>query len=207
MKATKALGLATFLSFTISVVLLFTANPQALEEVKTLSITGYNVHGLSEQHRVMFMNYVVPGLLMALFGLSLSKEYKKWTEGKVGCYLLTLSGLFWASLALNPFNPTSEETFLGYLFYLQPCFAWAAGAIALLLIGLDKSVQIGSRNMKWFTLALAAVMLSSIMYLLFQLNQYSGVVSAVGWVVYFSWFALISVQKSHQPTKRILNPR
>ncbi|MBF9252584.1 hypothetical protein I2I11_04700 [Pontibacter sp. 172403-2] len=207
MKLTKLLGITTFLSYLVSVCILFTTNAHALQEVQYLSVTGYNIEGLAGQSRVMILNYLLPGLLMALFGLSLSKKYKAQTAGKIGSFIFVVSGISWMSFSFSPLYPNGTMNGFDFelLHYIKVFFAWGAGVIALILISSD-SKEIGiNKTIKWTGIAIAVLMVFEMLYYWFI--NYSGTISAVSWTVYFMWFALFATQKNLQPTKRILNPR
>jgi hypothetical protein len=205
MKITKLLGVATFLSYLASVCLLFTTNTQALQEMQFLSVTGYNIKGLAEQNRVIILNYILPGLLMTLFGLSLSKEYKAQSPGKIGSFMFVFSGISWMSFSFTPLYPNSATNNFDFelLHSLKAFFSWGAGVIALILVNSDyKEIEI-SKTMKWVGITIAVLMVFEMLY--FWFVDYSGIVSAISWTVYFMWFALFATLKSLQPTKRILN--
>ena len=207
MKIPKLLGVPTFLSYLVSVCLLFTTNAQALQEVQYLSVTGYNIEGLAEQNRVMILNYILPGLLMALFGLSLSKEYKAQSPGKIGSLMFVVSGISWMSFSFSPLYPNGATNNFDFelIHYVKAFFAWGAGVIALILISSDFKEQGINKTVKWVGIAIALLMVFEMLY--FWFIDYPGIISAISWTVYFMWFALFATQKSYQPTKRILNPR
>jgi len=162
MKIIKGLGIATSLSYIVSYAFLFGANSLLLQEVEYLSVTGFNIEGLQGQYRIMILNYALPGLLMALFGLSLSKEYRNQTEGRIGSYLLVFSGICWLSFAFNPLIPGVESNNSDYLPYIKSFFTWVAGAIAIILISLDSSKGLISKSMKWVSLLFGTIMLLSL---------------------------------------------
>jgi hypothetical protein len=93
MNKIRLLGLTTSITYFLSLAVLFSFNKYAPQEVPVLSVTGFNIEGLPEQFRVMFLNYILPGLSMALFGYYLSREFKQQSQGKLAAICLSYQEL------------------------------------------------------------------------------------------------------------------
>lgn len=132
----RILGISITSLFAISFIALFIINPQTVEELNYLGITSFNLLGFKQQLLVALVNYILLGVLIALFGFRLSIFFKKSDASKYGSYLIVVSGLAWASLGIFTIDPGVEEVF-GLYHMIRIVICWLSGLIGLILISVD----------------------------------------------------------------------
>jgi hypothetical protein len=198
MNKIRLLGLTTSITYFLSLAVLFSFNKYTLQEVPVLSVTGFNIEGLPEQYRVMFLNYILPGLSMTLFGYYLSREFKKQSQGRIGGYMLVLSGISWMSFSFTPLYSNAIAYDFEWIHLIKSFFAWTGGIVGLMLTSTEFDKIHIPKNVKWLTITIAGLMLIEMFYYWFE--DYSGIISAISWTIYFTWFGIFATQKRFTAT-------
>ncbi|WP_221412653.1 DUF998 domain-containing protein, partial [Fulvivirga lutimaris] len=164
----------------------------ALNELDNIGPTGYNIIGFDLQSQVQMLNYILPGLLIVVFGVLLSKRFKKSSASFYGSLSVIISGLGWLSYGLVSIDPNGGETLLETIRVIQVLITWTSMILSMILISIDLE-KLVHKTFKWITFLFGIMLISETVYQLTLDSLYSGVISTLGYSVFFSWFLVFAI--------------
>lgn len=188
---TGALSILTAVLFISGYSGLFIINPQTLDEINNLGISGYNIKGMTGAGWIAAC-YVLAGLLNSAVALILLRKTEKKTLIAGGIILLFISGIIWTSFGLISYVPSTE--FGIELVMLRTILLLVTAFFGLLFIGADIEKIISDRFLKFYTLATAGIILILCSLSLFIFNDKTWIRTNISITLYFIWFGVFGLR-------------
>jgi len=188
---TGALSLLTAFLFISGYSGLFIINPQTVEELNNLGISGYNINGMKGAAWIAVF-YALAGLLNSAVAIILLRKTKKKTLIAGGIILLFISGIIWTSFGLISYVPSTE--FGIELVMLRTILFLVTAFFGLLFIGADIEKTFNDRFLKIYTLATAGIILMLCSLSLFVLEDKTWIRTNISLALYFLWFGVFGIR-------------
>jgi len=188
---TGALSLLTAFLFISGYSGLFIINPQTVEELNNLGISGYNINGMKGAALIAVF-YALAGLLNSAVAIILLRKTKKKTLIAGGIILLFISGIIWTSFGLISYVPSTE--FGIELVMLRTILFLVTAFFGLLFIGADIEKTFNDRFLKIYTLATAGIILMLCSLSLFVLEDKTWIRTNISLALYFLWFGVFGIR-------------
>ena len=185
---TAYIGISVTVLFLIGFCILFITNPQTFIEAQNLSLTSYNLKGLSERPIVAFGIYMPLGILTVIFAFGLITNMHN-TFLRISLILIGLIGLIWFFLGIFPIDANSNQQVLNTMLIAQGSLA--LGSIGILLFGAESEKFIKDNFIKAYSIITGLIIIAggfiSFMFTLehsfIRLNLYL--------ILFFMWFAVM----------------
>ncbi|MBS1557030.1 MAG: hypothetical protein JSU09_19075 [Bacteroidetes bacterium] len=190
-KLIGTLGTLTTILFIVGFVGLFIINPQTYEELKNLSISGYNLDGMNAENWIKTF-YIIVGLLNIVVAVGLFKMSDNKSIIVGGKILLLISGVIWTTFGLINYDPNTD--FGNHLLAQRTIAILATGHVGLILIGAEMERICKDKFLKYFTLAAAGTILLLSLLSMFVYWDETWIRTNISLTIYFVWFGVFGLR-------------
>lgn len=189
-KLIGTLGTLTTICFIIGFVGLFIINPQTLEELNNLSISGYNLDGMNAENWIKIF-YIIVGLLNVLVAVGLFKMSDNKSIIVGGKILLLISGVIWTSFGLINYDLSDFGT---HLLAMRTIATLATGLFGLIILGADIEKILKDKFLKYYTLVTAGTILLLSTLSIFVFWDETWIRTNISLAIYFVWFGVFGIK-------------
>ena len=191
-QTTGILGTIIPVLFTIGFYLfIFEYNPNRFNLTESEFIVGFLLEGMPGYVLAKYFNYILIGLIIISFSISLIKTTSNKGFNKFGKLLLLLSGAIYFSFGFT--NIGDDSDFIVFLYLGRILLTLLFGAIGFIMIS-DEYLEISNNKIiKWTIFSFGLLIILNGIYGFFALENYPTYMGLISWVIYFLGFGLIGV--------------
>ena len=189
-KLIGTLATLTTLFFIIGFVGLFIINPQTLEELNNLSISGYNLDGMNAENWIKVF-YIIVGLLNVIVAVGLFKMSDNKSIIVGGKILLLISGVIWTTFGLINYDLSD---FGNHMLAMRTIAIVTTGLCGLIILGAEIEKILNDKFLKYYTLATAGTILLLSILSIFVFWDETWIRTNISLTVYFVWFGVFGIK-------------
>jgi uncharacterized membrane protein YuzA (DUF378 family) len=189
-KLIGTLGTLTTILFTIGFVGLFIINPQTYEELNNLSISGYNLDGMTAENWIKSF-YIIVGLLNVIVAVGLFKMSDNKSIIVGGKILLLISGFIWTTFGLINYDLSD---FGNHLLAMRTIALLTTGLFGLIILGAEIEKILNDKFLKYYTLVTAGTILLLSILSIFVFSDETWIRTNISLTVYFLWFGVFGMK-------------